>query len=504
MPGNMHIKQLLLFIPALLFMQCGSINSDTQKPNIIVFLVDDMGWQETSIPFHTEKTELNERFHTPNMERLAQKGMIFTQAYASAVCSPSRVSLITGTNPAQHGVTCWTLRKNRSPERADRVLNQANWNLNGLSPESGMDRTFYFPQTLPKLLKQAGYHTIHAGKAHFGAKDTPGEDPLNIGFDVNIAGHAAGGPGSYHGDKNFSAVWRKGSNIWDVPGLDHYHGQEINLTEALTIEANKAMEQAVNQEKPFFLHMSHYTVHAPWEADRRFVKKYQDRGLSETLANHASMVESMDKSLGDILNKLEELGIEENTVIVFISDNGAPSQMTPNLPLRGHKITAYEGGSRVPMIVRWPGVTTQPSRNNHPVIIQDIYASALHWAGLSDLQPELTDSHSFLPLLKGETTGNERSFIWHYPNLYDVQPFSSIRKGDWKLIYFYNDQHHELYNLKEDISEANNLAEMHPAIVKKMTHNLGEYLRNAKAHRPVLKSRNQTVPWPDEVVITNK
>ncbi|MCG8307075.1 MAG: sulfatase [Cytophagales bacterium] len=491
------MKKLLFLALLFLFIQCGTEKPNKQKPNIIVFLVDDMGWQETSVPFHIEKTSLNERFHTPNMERLAEKGMLFTQAYASALCSPSRVSLITGTNPVQHGVTCWTLRRNKSPEGMNRILDKANWNLNGLSPEPGIDRSFYFPQILPKLLKQAGYHTIHAGKAHFGAKDTPGENPLNIGFDVNIAGHAAGGPGSYHGDKNFSAVWRRGSDIWDVPGLEKYHGQKINLTEALTIEANAAMEAAVQEGKPFFLHMSHYTVHAPWEADRRFVKKYVDSGLNKTLANHASMIESMDKSLGDIMDKVKALGIERNTIFVFISDNGAPSQMTPNLPLRGHKLTAYEGGTRIPMMVKWPGITTETKRNNHPVIIQDIYASVLEWAGLSELQPKLTDSHSFLPLVKGETVSSDRRFIWHYPNLYDQPPYSSIRLGDWKLIYFYTDQHHELYNLKEDIGEINNLAKEKPEKVQNLAASLGDYLRNAKAERPILKSTGEPVPWPD-------
>ncbi len=495
----MHLKKSLfvfVFLMFTSFVKCSIANDE--KPNIIVFLVDDMGWQETSVPFYTEKTSLNERFHTPNMETLAEKGMVFTQAYASAVCSPSRVSLITGTNPAQHGVTCWTLRKDQSPEQGNKVLDPANWNLNGLSPEAGIDRSFYFSHCLPKVLKQAGYQSIHAGKAHFGAKDTPGEDPINIGFDVNIAGHAAGGPGSYHGDKNFSAVWRKGSDIWDVPGLEKYHGQKINITEALTLEANAAMETAVKDGKPFFLHMAHYTVHAPWEADRRFVQKYRDQGLNETLANHASMVESMDKSLGDIMDQVKALGIEDNTVLIFISDNGAPSQMTPNLPLRGHKITAYEGGIRVPMIVKWPGVTNKPKRNNYPVVIQDVYASVLELAGLSKQQPDLTDSYSFLPMVKGKAMNRNREFIWHYPNLYDVEPFSIIRKGDWKLIYFYNDQHHELYNIKEDIGEANNLAEKHPNKVKNLSVSLSDYLRNAKAVRPLLKSTGRLVAWPDE------
>lgn len=493
---KMIVMICMTLLSILFFIQCNP-SQDTKKPNIIVFLVDDMGWQETSVPFHTEKTELNDRFQTPNMERLADQGMLFTQAYASAICSPSRVSLITGTNPAQHRVTCWTLFKDKSPERNDKVLDKANWNLNGLSPVEGINRSFYFPNTLPKLLKEEGYHTIHVGKAHFGAKDTPGENPLNVGFDVNIAGHAAGGPGSFHGDKDFSAVWRKGMKVWDVPGLEKYHGQKINLTEALTREANAAIEAAVEKDQPFFLHMSHYTVHAPWEADRRFIKKYQDMGLSERLANHASMVESMDHSLGDIMNKVKELGIEDNTILLFISDNGAPSQMTRNKPLRGHKVTPYEGGIRVPMIVHWPGVTQKASRNNHPVVIQDIYASVLEWAGLSELQPEVIDSKSFLPLLKGQQFDNKRQFIWHYPNYYDVPPYSTIREGDWKLIYFYKDQRTELYNLKTDLGEANNLIEQESEIAKQLAGKLSEYLRSVEADRSTIKETGELVIWPD-------
>jgi arylsulfatase A-like enzyme len=151
------------------------------------------------------------------------------------------------------------------------------------------------------------------------------------------------------------------------------------------------------------------------------------------------------------------------------------------------------------MIVKWPGVTKKTSRNHHPVVIQDIYASVLEWAGLSDMQPEMTDSQSFLPLMKGENRHADRRFIWHYPNFYDQPPFSIIREGEWKLIYFYKEQRHELYNIKEDIGETNNLAAENPGKVKSMAKSLGEYLRNANAHRPVIKSTGLPVPWPDEV-----
>jgi arylsulfatase A-like enzyme len=229
---------------------CGQ--QETERPNIIFFLVDDMGWQDTSVPFHKEITKLNRSYHTPNMELLASQGVIFTQAYAHAVCSPTRVSLMTGLNPARHMVTNWTLQKDISPgdKRDHPDVGSAVWNVNGLSPVPGIEHSVY-ANSFPMFLQKSGYTTIHIGKAHFGAKGTPGEDPLNLGFDVNIAGHAAGGPGSYHGSRNFSAEWRNGDRIWDVPGLEKYHGRDINLTEALTLEATAQIEQAVAGLKTF-------------------------------------------------------------------------------------------------------------------------------------------------------------------------------------------------------------------------------------------------------------
>ena len=181
------IKFLLLFGA---FYSCQS-KLEEVKPNIIVFLVDDMGWQDTSVPFWDKKTPFNNRYRTPNMERLASLGMKFTQAYATPVCSPTRISLMTGMNAARHRVTNWTLKKNSSPDAKDDSLQFPQWNVNGMSPVAGVENTIY-ATPLPKLLKEEGYHTIHVGKAHFGAIDTPGENPKNLGFDVNIAGHAAG------------------------------------------------------------------------------------------------------------------------------------------------------------------------------------------------------------------------------------------------------------------------------------------------------------------------
>ncbi|MCP4302938.1 MAG: sulfatase-like hydrolase/transferase, partial [Gammaproteobacteria bacterium] len=246
-----------------------------------------MGWQDTSVPFHTEVTDLNRRYQTPNMERLAKAGMKLTQAYSCSVCSPTRVSLMTGLNAARHRVTNWTLKKNASNDRTHRSLVFPKWNVNGLSPQGGIERTVHV-RALPAFLREAGYRTIHVGKAHFGAIGTPAADPINVGFDVNIGGHAAGGPGSFLGTQNFSAVWRKGDRVWDVPGLEAYHGKDIFLTEALTIEANRAMDQSVDDGKPFFLYMSHYAVHVPYAEDSRFYQKYRDAGLDHTEAMYAA------------------------------------------------------------------------------------------------------------------------------------------------------------------------------------------------------------------------
>jgi len=471
------------------------------KPNIIFFLVDDMGWQDTSVPFHKEVTELNRIYHSPNMKKLAGEGMKFTQAYACAVCSPTRVSLMTGLNAARHRVTNWTLRKNVSPDPSHKTLRMPQWNVNGLSPVPGIERTIH-ARTLPMFLREAGYRTVHVGKAHWGAKGTPGEDPLQLGFDINVAGHAAGGPGSYYGRYNFSAAWRGGDRIWDIPGLEQYYGKDIYLNEVLTIEANKIIEKAASESKPFYLYMSHYAIHAPWEKDERFCDKYKKAGLSDFNAAYASMIESMDKSLGDIMANLKRLKIDSNTIIVFMSDNGAPKQAARNKPLRGHKLTPYEGGIRVPMIVKWPGVAEPGSICSDCVIIEDIFPTLLEIAGVRRYRQTggKIDGVSFVPLLRGRAPREkERPLFWHFPHCYDQPPYSAIRKGDFKLIYFHSDQHFELYNLREDIGESENLAEHRSDVVKSLADQLSRFLEDCNADMPVMKSTGSAVPLPGHI-----
>lgn len=469
-------------------------------PNIIFFFVDDMGWQESSVPFWNDTTLLNRRYRTPHMEQLAREGKKFTQAYAHPLCSPSRISLMTGMNAARHKVTNWTLRRDTSPDLNHPELQLPAWNINGLSPVPGIAGTLHAP-TLPQLLRQAGYHTIHVGKAHFGARGTPGADPLNIGFEVNIGGHAAGGPGSFYAKYNFSAAWRNEDRIWDVPGLEAYHGKDMYLTEALTLEAIKAMERATKLQQPFFLYLSHYAVHAPFERDEKYYQYYIEKGLTPAEATYASMVEGMDKSLGHILEKVTALGIEQNTVVVFISDNGSSIHCPQNLPLRGFKINPYEGGIRVPMLVKWPGNIPPGSTSSTPLIIEDLFPTLLQFGGFSAAEAaQLSiDGKSIFPLLAKRKAGKRKSpLIWHFPHYYQDEPYSVIRQGDWKLIYRYKNSATELYNLAKDIGEQNNLVAVEKKVALKLSRRLASYLRQVNAGRPVVKASGQPCLWPDE------
>jgi arylsulfatase A-like enzyme len=507
-------------LPALLLMGCvNTIHSERiigaepgSKPNIIMFLVDDMGWQDTSVPFWTQKTPLNERYHTPCMEKLAGQGMIFSQAYASSVSSPTRVSLITGMNAARHRVTNWTLERNHPVDGKSDILSYPEWNVNGVQPVDTVPYSTYATM-LPAILKKNGYFTIHCGKAHYGAIGTPSANPLNCGFDVNIAGHAAGAPGSYLGSENFGNK-EKGcfTSPWGVPGLEKYHGDSIFLTEALTQEAIKALDQVKSAGKPFYLYMAHYAVHIPLYADQRFYKKYLDEGLDEPEARYASMIEGMDKSLGDLMDYLDRNGLTDNTVILFMSDNGGFSLRprsgelhTHNKPLNSGKGSAYEGGIREPMIVKWPGKVTPGSKCNDYLIIEDFFPTILEMAGIKNYSTvQKVDGKSFVPmLLKSGTTANHRDLYWHFPNNWGpsgpgIGTTSTIRRGDWKLIYFYEDRHFELYNIKDDIRELYNLAGQQSDKVKELAVRLGKYLRGTGAQRPSLKSTGIPVDWPDE------
>lgn len=493
-----------------------------QQPNIILFLVDDMGWQDTSVPFYQEPTLLNNRYRTPNMERLAQMGVKFTQAYACAVSSPTRCSLMTGMNAARHRVTNWTLYYNQKTDASSEVIQLPDWNYNGIQPAHTTQPADLKNSTLvtsfPQILKQNGYYTIHCGKAHFGAKGTSGADPAQMGFDVNIAGGANGAPGSYLGTRNFG----QGSGF-EVLGLEKYYGQDVFLTEVLTLEAIEAMKRPISKKQPFYLYMSHYAVHSPYDDDARFSNYYRNRYdaqldtlLNESEARYAALVEGMDKSLGDILDFLEsQPEVAANTIVLFMSDNGGQglnnvrqgrANRDQNYPARAGKGSAFMGGVREPMMVYWPGVTEAGGVCDQRVMIEDFFPTILDMAGVEEYSTVQTvDGVSFVDVLQDPSARHERTIVWHFPNLWgETQDkeegygaYSSILKGDYHFIYHWETQQKRLYNVRKDIGEQNDLSQKRPKLVKMLAQELTDFLKSADAQRPSYKATGQECPYPN-------
>jgi arylsulfatase A-like enzyme len=512
-----------LVLPVFLTLLAASLPAIAAPPNVLFILADDMGWQDTSVPLGSQRTVWNDRYHTPALERLAREGMKFTQAYSCAVCSPSRVSLLTGMNEVRHGVTQWTHLEGECPssDRPHPTLAHAAWNWNGLQPGLGITHSVS-ELTLPALLKQAGYRTLHFVKGHLGAAGTPGADPKSFGFDVRIGGRAAGGCGSYSGLKNFGAKalpngpWR----AWD---LDQYFGQDIHLTEALTREATREIRAAVAAGQPFFCYFAHYAPHTPIEPDERFAWRYRRAGLDETEAAYASLLEGMDKSVGDLLALLDELGIADNTLVVFTSDNGGLSahgrSMAPphthNSPLSSGKGAHHEGGIRVPLLVRWPGVTTVATRCDTPVMIYDWFPTLLKAAGV--VVPAGIDGLDLAPLLRGlADAAFDRPLVWHFPNFWGslsdpapvpgpgMGPSSTLRHGDWKLIYYHADQQFELFDLARDLEEKHDCAAQQPQRVREIAAELTRVLRQHNAPMPIVKATGEPVAWPIDALQPGK
>lgn len=502
-----------LAVPLLCLLAPLSAGAQT-KPNIVIFLLDDVGWCDSSVPFGPEVYPLNKRYRTPNLERLAREGMKFTNAYATPVCTSTRVSLMTGMNAAHTRVTNFAnLVKDSPADPADDILKSPAWNCNGLSPVAGTSLTVH-ATAFPELLRDAGYYTIHVGKWHMATAGTPGVNPHNLGFLVNVAGNMAGEPRSYLSEDNYGNTAEK-FNFRAVQDLAEYYGTGTFLTEALTREALKALEQPVRTKQPFFLYLSHYAAHLPMMRDPRFYRKYLEAGLDEGQARYAGLIEGIDKSLGDLMAFLDAHRVADNTVIIFMSDNGGQTispgkggQLhTHNLPLREGKGSVYEGGIREPMVVRWPGVVKPGSHTDQPVIIEDFFPTVLEIAGVRDAKPRQSlDGRSFVDLLTGRGSGDaERVFVWHYPNKWKPQDYpginyySAARQGDWKLVYSMKAARLELYNLREDIGEHHDVAAQNPERVRQLARLLGERLRGYDAQMPTVIKTGRPAPWPDQL-----
>ncbi|MFM7182575.1 MAG: sulfatase [Verrucomicrobiales bacterium] len=503
---NLFRRLLLPGLSALMLASSATAAAPSQ-PNIIIFLIDDMGIMDTSVPFLAgpdgKPTEYprNKVYRTPNMERLAKSGIRFGHFQAMSVCSPTRTSILTGQNPARHGTTNWINHSanNKGP------YGPPAWNWKGI----GKDQV-----TLSRLLNSAGYRTIHVGKAHFGPIGSPAEDPRAIGFDVNIAGCASGHPSSYSGKDNFAAK-NNPKHPNNVPGLEKYHGKDIHLSEALTLEAIAEIDKAAVDGKPFFLNIAHYAVHTPFQVDPRFAANYPSLKEKNALA-FATLIEGMDASLGQLLDHLEKSGKAENTLVFFLGDNGSDSPMGgaenvgSSAPLRGKKGSCYEGGVRVPFLASW--VKPNPANPNQirlPIAsgglqnqissVEDIFPSLTRFLGTNPPDGYQVDGQDLSLLLTEQPDpARRKTFLMHYPHDHRSSYWSSLCLDDWKIIYRYHPDGGkptaELYNLADDPFEAKNLAGEKPEELNRMIEELSDALNRAGAAGPVTKEGKVLTP----------
>jgi len=499
--------QPLVTVSFVLLVQALCVQA-TERPNIMVFLVDDMGVMDTSVPFltdsagHPKRYPLNDYYRTPNMERLAQHGMRFSQFYAMSVCSPTRISIMTGQNAARHRATNWINPRSNNAGRNG----PPDWNWEGLKKND---------VTLPGILRKHGYQTIHVGKAHFGPDKHEGAEPLNLGFDINVAGASFGAPGSYYGEQNYGHGTKRAFNA--VPHLEKYHGMKTFLTEALTLEAKRHVAQCVKAGEPFYLYFSHYAVHAPFHSDPRFADHYRDSGKPANAQAFATLIEGMDKSLGDMLDQFEQLAIAENTLVFFLGDNGSDAPLGHQhdvacaAPLRGKKGAHYEGGMRVPFIAAWAKpdasnalqkqLTISAGGIQHQVAaVMDIFPTILDMLDISTPKGHVVDGSRLQTLLTGQAdAARPEAFLMHYPHgIHRSNYFTVWRDGDWKVVYHtlpdvpttgghiqFTGGNFELFNLAQDPFESKNLAASEPDVLQRMMKGMLAALEGHHAVYPV-------------------
>ncbi len=448
------------------------------KQNFVFILVDDLGWRDLGCfgsPF----------YETPRIDQLAREGMRFTDAYAACpVCSPTRASIMTGKYPARMATTDWFGAP--QPETA----HKHKTGTKPLLPASYEEQLSRDEITLAETLKMSGYNTFFAGKWHLGGK---GHYPEDQGFEINRGGYEKGSPNSY-----FSPY--KNPKLKDGPDGEH-------LPDRLARESVQFLEDTGNH--PFLLYLSFYSVHTPLQGRKDLIEKYEAKAKQMTfdgpeflpegehqarqIQNHAvfaAMVEAMDAAVGTVLDALKRLGLDGNTSVFFMADNGglstAEGAPTSNVPLRAGKGWLYEGGIRVPMIAKWPGVTAPGSECCHPVTSADFYPTMLEMAGLAPRPEQHVDAVSFAPLLRGEPLPKDRPIFWHYPH-YGNQgafPGAAVRLGHHKLIEFFEDGRRELYNLQEDLGERHDLYEEMPNYAETLTELLHGWQKEVGARFP--------------------
>jgi arylsulfatase A-like enzyme len=486
------MTHLIKIVCLLSLLALGAQAAAQQKPNVIFILADDLGWADTTLYGHTSLYE------TPNLERLARRGMTFTRACAnSPLCSPTRASILTGQTPARHGSTAPThhtaeirlaagVRKTGHPHEAALLVQSV----------SRLDTRF---PTLGKLMNQAGYATGHFGKWHLG---TEPYSPLQHGFDVDIPHWPGPGPAG-----SFVAPWRFKDFKANTPN-EH-------IEDRMAKEAVQWMKSLPN-DKPFFMNYWQFSVHAPFNAKTELIEKYRgkiDRDSKHHSPTYASMVESLDDAIGTLLDAVDEADIADRTIFVFTSDNGGNmysgipekdkdgkpfiTAPTSNRPLRGGKACIFEGGIRVPTIVAWPGLTKVGTRSDQIIQCSDFYPTLLAGLGIPLPDNHVIDGIDITPALKGGKLNRDAIFTYfpHAPNVPDwLPPSVAANAGDWKLIRLFhhgkNGAHdYRLYNLKNDIGEEQNLASRHPDKVRELDRLIERHLTDAKAVTPKPNSR---------------
>lgn len=450
-----HVKIAIVYI----LLTLGYEVFGQQKPNIVLMVVDDMGW--TDLGCYGSLF-----YETPNIDGLAKSGMKFTDAYsACTVCSPSRASIMTGKAPARLRVTDWITGHDMPYAKF-------------LTP----DWTKFLPieeNTIAEVLKKQGYATASIGKWHLG--DDIMYYPEQQGFDLNIAGTYQGQPPNYFSPYNIP-------RLKDGPQGEY-------LTDRMTVEAEKFITD--NSRQPFLLYMPYYGVHTPLQAKEDDIEYFRSKiypGAIHNNPTYAAMIKSVDESVGRIVALLNKLGISENTLVVFTSDNGGliggrnnmNNHITSNVPLRMGKGSNYEGGIRVPAIFSWKGKIKPGSVSNAPIIGTDLFPTlaALSRGTIPEIQN--IDGVNILPLLTGSSKLNRDAIYWHYPHYHPEggTPHSAVRQGDWKLIYSYESGIKELYNLKNDISEKNNMVLKEPTLANVMYEKLLKWKKKVSAQDP--------------------
>jgi arylsulfatase A-like enzyme len=469
-------RQLTLFLSTLLL--CASALA--APPNVLLIVVDDMGWTGPAC----YGSDLHE---TRNIDRLASEGMRFTQAYsASPICTPTRASIMTGLHPARLHMTVWSENARSQQTRTEpstRLL---------LAADSEPDLAWRYV-TLAESFRERGYTTAHVGKWHLGAAK---HYPQTQGFDLSVGASLWGAPRTYW-HPYWGAHYRGDGSLREYRYMPGVNGGEEGeyLTDRLTDEAIAMLEGM--GDKPFFVHMSYHNPHTPIEGKPELAKYYEGKITDDSVHRHAeyaAMVHTLDVNVGRLLDALERLGVADNTIVIFLSDNGGYTntldgqQITGNAPLRSGKGSLYEGGTRIPFIVKWPEHTRPGTVSDAPVATMDLYPTLHEMLGIDAEAPndEGQDGLSLVPLLTGKAEGvNRDTLYWHYPHYYfNTAPVSAIRDGDWKLISYYEDDRVELYNLAEDPGEATNLSTAQVKRTLELRGKLRAWLTRVDANLP--------------------